>query len=40
VTGGGGAQVNKLDAAVLGDQDVRRFHVAMDDAVLVGVVDG
>ena len=39
VTGGRGAQVDQLDAAVLGDQDVRWLHVAMDDAVLVGVVD-
>jgi hypothetical protein len=40
VAGGRGAQIDQLDPVILGDQDVRRLDVAMDDAVLVGVVEG
>ena len=34
------AEVADLGPAVVGQQDVRRLQVAVDDAALVGVVDG
>src|SRR5690606_32163037 len=36
----GNAEVEQLDAAFRGDEDVGGFQITMDDQVLVGVLDG
>ena len=40
VDGPGDAEVGDLDGALVGDEDVAGLHVAVDDAVAMGVGEG